>query len=171
MAVSKEKKEEILNELKENFKKAKFAAFVNFHGLSVSAASELRKLLGGLNTKYLVAKKTLINKAMSELGFEGEAPALEGEIAMAFSEDDPVASARALKDFARKNSIKLAGGIFENKFIGKETVVMLANIPPREVLLGQFVNVINSPVKGFAGALNGIIRNFASVLSEIGKKK
>lgn len=171
MPITKSKKEEILSELKENFKKAEFAAFVNFHGLNVSAASELRRLLGGLNTKYLVAKKTLINKAMEDMGFEGNAPSLDGEIAMAFSEDNPVASARALKDFARKNSIKLAGGVFENKFIGSETVIMLANIPSREVLLGQFVNVINSPIQGFAGTLNGIIRNFASVLSEIAKKK
>lgn len=160
-----------MNGLKEGFREARMVAFVNFHGLSVAAASDLRRLLKSVGTRYLVAKKTLIKKAMEEAGFEGEPPELEGEIALAFAAGDPVASARALKDFAKKNGIKLAGGVFENKYVNKETVVMLANIPPREVLIAQFVNLINSPVRGFAGVLSGVPRNFVAVLSEIQKTR
>ncbi len=171
MAITKQKKEEILNKLKDSLKKSKMVVFVNFHGLGVSAAAEMRNLLKQTGANYLVAKKTLIKRAFGELGFSGEMPELEGEIGVSFSEEDAVSSAKALKDFSKKNSIKLMGGVFENEFIGSETVVMLANIPPKEILLGQFVNVINSPIQGFVGALNGIIRNFVGVLDEVKKTR
>lgn len=171
MAITRQKKEEILENLKENLKKAKIVVFVNFHGLSVSLANELRKILRGMGVTYMVAKKTLIKKALETFGFSGEMPKLEGEIAIAVSDSDPIASAKALEQFAKKTKgkIKLAGGVFENKFIGSETVVMLANIPAREVLLGQLVNIINSPIQGLVVTLNGVMKNFLSVLSQIKK--
>jgi large subunit ribosomal protein L10 len=170
MSITRQKKGEILKDLEENFKKAKIIVFVNFHGLNVSAAAELRKLLREIGVKYLVAKKTLIKKALEGFGFGGELPKLEGEISLAFSESDPIISAKTLEQFAKKNkTIKLLGGIFENKYIGSEILVMLANIPPREVLLGQLVNVINSPIQGLVVTLNRVMENFLNVLSQIKK--
>lgn len=171
MPITKQKKEEILKGLQEKLKGAKIIIFVNFHGLNVSRASELRVILRNIGSEYTVAKKTLIKKALSQFGFEGEIPSLDGEAAMAFSESDPIGPARELNSFAKKNNIKILGGVFENKFIGSETVVMLANIPPREILLGQFANVINSPIQGVVGVLQGILRNFVGVLSEAQKKR
>ncbi len=167
MAITKEKKEEILKNLQENMEAAKVIIFVNFHGLNVAAATELRDILRKTGAKYLIAKKTLLRRALESFGLEGEIPELEGEVAAAFSEGDPAACAKELKNFAKKNSIKLLGGVFENKVVGKETIVMLANIPSREVLLGQLVNVINSPIQGLVGTLNGVTRNFVGVLNEI----
>jgi large subunit ribosomal protein L10 len=161
MAVSRQKKEESLKTLQGALKDAKVVVFVNFHGLSVSAASELRKSLRAIGATYTVAKKTLIKKALENFGFSGELPNLEGEIAMAVSKEDALAPAKVIKDFGKKNkTMQISGGVFENKFVGTEVVVMLANIPPREVLLAQFVNIINSPIQGFVVAL-----------SEIAKKK
>lgn len=169
VAISKQKKEEILKDLQENLKKAKDVIFVNFHGLNVSATNELRKLLRNLKVKYLVAKKTLIKKAFDSINFAGDMPELEGEIALAFSSDDPIVLARELKQFAKNHKIKFLGGVFENKYIDSNTVIMLANIPPREVLLAQFVNIINSPIQGTVVTLNGIITKFVRILSEIKK--
>ncbi len=172
MAITKQKKEEIIKNLQDNFKKAKIIVFVNFHGLNVAAAGELRDLLRDAGANYLVAKKTLIKRAFETIGFAGEMPELDGELGLAFSEDgDAVASAKTLKDFAKKNNIKLLGGVFENEFIGSETVVMLANIPSREVLLGQLVNVINSPIQGIAGTLNAVVSGFVRVISEVNKSR
>ena len=170
MTITKQKKGEILKDLENNLKKAKIVVFVNFHGLNVSAATQLRRLLGNIGARYLVAKKTLIKKALESFGLEGEILNLEGEVAMAFCEQDPILSAKAIEQFAKKNkAIKILGGVFENKYIGQKSVIMLANIPPREVLLGQFVNIINSPVRGLVVTLNGVIRNFVSVLNQIKK--
>ncbi len=170
MAVTRQKKEEVLKSLKEGFKKAKIVMFVNFHGLNVKAANELRKILRGLGVSYGVAKKTLIKKALEGFSFEGVLPNLEGEIAVAVSENDSLETIKAVENFAKKNkTLKFAGGIFENKYIEGKTVVMLANIPPREILLGQLVNIINSPVRGLVVTLNGVTRKLVSVLSQIKK--
>jgi len=167
MAITKEKKHEIVKELKEELKKARLIIFVNFHGLSVSSSRDLRKILRGLNTGYVVAKKSLIRKALEEFGFAGQMPELGGEMAMAFSEEESIEPIKALNVFSKKNGIKLAGGIFENKYIDNKTVIMLANIPPREVLLAQFVNVINSPVQGLVVALNDVSGKFVRILNQI----
>ena len=171
MAITKEKKKEIIKDLKEELKKARIIIFVNFHGLSVVLAGDLRRKLTEISAKYKVAKKTLIRKTMEEFGFEGEWPELEGEVGVAFSDGDPIEPARILKDFAKKHNIKLLGGVFENKYIDADTVVMLANIPAKEVLLGQFVNIINSPIQGMVVALNGIAKNFVRVLNQIHERK
>lgn len=169
MPITKQKKEEILKELKDNLKKSQIVIFVNFHGLDVAAANELRGILRGLGAKYTVAKKTLTKIALKEMSFSGDAPELEGEIGIAFSESDPITAAKELQKFAKEKEIKLIGGVFENKYIDGNTVVMLANIPSREVLLAQFANVINSPVKGMVVTLNGVMKNFVSALSQIKK--
>lgn len=169
MAITKQKKEKILKELKENLKDSQAVVFVNFHGLSVSSNNELRRMLRKIGTKYTVAKKTLIKKALEDFKFSGELPDLAGEIALAFSINDPLVPIKELKNFSRKTGIKLVGGIFENKFIDNKTVLEIADIPSREILLGQFVNVINSPIQGMVVALSGITRNFVSVLNQIKK--
>ncbi len=170
MPITRQKKEETIKDLKEKLKKSQVIIFVNFHGLNVLAVSNLRIKLREIGAGYKVVKKTLIKKTLEDFGFEGEFPELEGETAVVFSGSDPIAPARLIKDFSKKNSIKLAAGVFENKYIDGKTVIMLANIPPREILLGQLANVINSPIQGMVVALNGIMGNCVRVLNQISAK-
>lgn len=157
MTATKQEKEKIIKDLGKNLKEAKIIIFVNFHGLNVALASNLRKLLRGLGIKYFVAKKTLVKKALAARNFQGEMPKLEGEVSLAFSEGEPIEPARMLAQFAKKNKVlKLIGGIFENKYIGPEKVAALASIPRREILLAQLVNIINSPIQGIVVALDKI---------------
>lgn len=161
MATTKQQKSEAINSLKKDIKDSNIVMFVNFHGLNVKLASELRKSLRKIGAGYTVAKKTLVKKALESLGYEGELPNLEGEVAMAYGSTDPLASAKEVHQFAKKNKfLKILGGIFESKYVGAERIVALASIPSREVLLAQFVQIINSPRKGVVVAL-----------SEIAKKK
>jgi len=168
--ITKQKKQEILKDLETNLKKAKIIIFINFHGLNVVTSHKLRKLLREIGVRYLVVKKTLAKKALEVVGFKGVMPNLEGELALAFSEQDPIISAKALEKFAKENkTIKLIGGVWDNKYINSEEVVMLANIPSREILLGKLVYIINSPIRGMVVTLNGVIKNLVSVLSQIKK--
>ncbi len=168
--ITKQKKQEILKDLETNLKKAKIIIFVNFHGLNVTASHKLRKMLREIRVHYLVVKKTLAKKSLEVVGFKGTLPNLEGELALAYSEQDPIISAKALEKFAKENkAIKLIGGVFEDKYIGPESVIMLANIPPKEILLGKLVYIINSPIRGMVVTLNGVIKNLVSVLSQIKK--
>ncbi|MEK7596131.1 MAG: 50S ribosomal protein L10 [Patescibacteria group bacterium] len=171
MPATRQKKEEVIKDLHSKLEKSQISIFVNFHGLGVKDVSELRNILRKEGVDYKVAKKTLINRVLDGFGFNGEKPPLEGELALVLGYDDAVAPARNLFSFAKKHkeSVRILGGVFEKTYIDKNKVSALAVIPPREALLGQLVNVINSPVQGMVGVLSGVMRNFASILSQIKK--
>lgn len=131
--------------------------FVNFKGLGVSDSTEMRRALGEQGVTYYVAKKTLIRRALESKDYAGEIPTLDGEVALAFSAD-PTAAPREIHSFGKKlgGKISIAGGVFEGAFRDAESMTEIALIPSREVLLAQFVNIINSPIQGFASVLNQI---------------
>ncbi len=157
MAITRQKKEEVLVGLQGNLKKAKFIAFVNFHGLSVALSSDLRRKLRAVGATYDVIKKTLVKKGLDDYKFGGALPEMEGETAIIISETDPISPSKVLQDFIKKNKIlKVTGGVFEENYVGPETITMLGSIPSREVLLAQIVNIINSPIQGFVVALDKI---------------
>ncbi len=160
MPISKEKKSEILKKLKDTVS-AKSLAFVNFHGLSVANATELRRKLSESGVRYMVAKKTLVKKALGEAGIAGTLPELKGELGIAYGQD-LLAPAREMFPFQKKFEGRLSflGGVFQGKFITAEEIKALALIPPLQTLRAQFVNLINSPIQGFVMAL-----------SEVAKKK
>ncbi|MFA5830705.1 MAG: 50S ribosomal protein L10 [Candidatus Paceibacterota bacterium] len=159
MAINKAKKVEICEQLKTIAKGKGSRVFVNFHGLSVSEATAVRRALRSEGIGYFVSKKTLARKVFSESGIAGEFPELSGELAIAYGEDD-VAPAREVKKFQKtlKEKISILGGVFESRFVGSEEMQMIASIPPREILYGQFVNIINSPIQGLVIALDSIAK-------------
>lgn len=159
MPISKEKKGEVLKKLK-TVATAKSLAFVNFHGLTVANATELRRGLKIAGVGYFVAKKSLAKKALGEAGISGTLPELSGELGIAFGEE-ALAPARETFVFQKKfeNRISLVGGVFEGKFMGREEVKALALIPSLQTLRAQFVNLINSPIQGFVMVLDGIAKS------------
>lgn len=159
MAITKEKKVEIVGKVEDIIKKGKSLVFVNFHGLTVAGINELRRLLQSKGMGYYVAKKTLIRRAFDKAKIEGEMPELEGEVAIAYGED-ALAPIKEIYDFHKKNAevIKIIGGVFEGAFAPAEKMLTLAKIPSREVLYAQFLNVINSPIQGLVIGLDAIAK-------------
>ncbi|MDQ5889956.1 MAG: large subunit ribosomal protein [Patescibacteria group bacterium] len=155
MALTKEKKSQILDKVKKAVADSASVVFVNFHGLPVNLADDLRGNLRNSDTSYMVAKKTLAKLALSSSNIEGEMPELPGEIALAYG-SDLLSPAKAVFDFGKKNPemIKIVGGVFEGRFMDANSMIEIAKIPPKEVLYGQFVNVINSPIQGLVIALD-----------------
>src|SRR3954463_9686987 len=100
MAISKAKKGEILEKLKEGVKTAKSLVFVNFHGLNVSDTTALRRNLRNEGVSDAVTKKSLTKRVLAEEKFEGESPELPGELAIAWSED-LIAPARGIYAFQK----------------------------------------------------------------------
>jgi len=160
MAISKDKKNAITAKLKDALSEAVSVVFVRFHKLSVADTSALRRELKKEGVGYYVAKKTLIKRALADKKLEGEVPAMEGEIAIAWSNTDATAPARLIHVAGRKykEAIAIAGGVFENAFADVAKMVSIATIPPLPVLRGMFVNVINSPRQGFVMALDQIAK-------------
>jgi len=159
MAISKDKKREIVAKLTDAFKEASSVAFVGFTKLTVKDASRLRSELSKDGVRYFVAKKTLIRKALETRGYEGKLSELPGEVAVAWTaSEDVTAPSRGVYEFGKKlkGALTLLGGVFENAFIDAPQVVAIATIPPMNVLRGMFVNIINSPIQGFVMALDQI---------------
>lgn len=161
MAITKAKKTEIFDRLKDAIKNSASVVFVNFHGLSSNEANEIRSTLNKENVSYFVAKKTLTRKVLEEAGITGEQPEFEGELGIVYG-PDVLSSAKNVYTYQKKldNKISILGGIFEGRFAGKEEMVALAQVPPLQTLRAQFVNIINSPIQGLVISL-----------SEIAKKK
>ncbi len=156
MAITKEKKQEILTKLEGVKKDADSIVFVSFKGMPVGDSTAMRADLREKGVGYFVAKKTLMKRAFGD-AFEGEMPALDGEIAIAYSED-AIAPAQNIKDFAEKykDNLAIVGGVFQGVYKSREEMTEIASIPPLDVLRGMFVNVINSPIQGLAVALNAV---------------
>jgi large subunit ribosomal protein L10 len=159
MAASRAEKGEVVLKLKKAFKNAKSLVFVNFHGLKVSDATEMRRALKKEGVSYAVAKKTLTRMALESEKFVGTVPELPGELALAWG-DDLVAPAREIHVFQKKmpETLKILGGIFEGKFMSKSEMEEIALIPTIDVLRGKFVNIINSPIQRFAIVLNEVAK-------------
>ena len=157
MALKKAKKKEILSDLHDLIKGSESMVFVGFDKLTVAQDTILRRNLRKEGIGYRVAKKTLLKKSLSEGGFAGELPEMVGEVALAYGKD-LLAPAREVYNFQKTNkeNIKILGGVFEGKFVDATKMMEIASIPGMQVLYGQFVNLINSPIQRFAVVLDQI---------------
>jgi large subunit ribosomal protein L10 len=157
MAITRQKKEAVVGKVTDAIKGSKTMVFVHFKGLTVAETTALRRKLRSEGVGYTVAKKTLLKRAFSTSGIEGEMPVLDGEIGFAYGED-MLAPAREVHEFAKikKDRLGIVGGVFEGKFMAAKEMQEIATIPGRQVLIGQFVNLINSPIQRLAIALDQI---------------
>ena len=158
MAISRDKKKEILEKLKDVLDKSKSVVFVNFHGLSVGDTTSMRRKLREEKVGYFVSKKTLARLALDGSKVKGGVPALPGELALAYSSEDQTTPAREIYEIGKKfkDGLQILGGIFEGVFKNKEEMMEIATIPSPLALKGMFLNVIHSPVQGLVIALNQI---------------
>lgn len=158
MAITKAKKEDIVEKLAAAFAEATSVVFVKFGKLSVFDTSAMRKALKADGTKYFVAKKSLIKRALTDRGYAGTMPDMPGEIAVAWGADDQTAPARGIWEHGKKHkdALSIVGGVFEGLFADAAKMQAIATIPPVPVLRGMFVNVINSPIQGLVIALDKI---------------
>lgn len=155
MAITRQKKEEVVAKLGGAIAKAKTLVFANFRGMTVAEQNEMRKALRSQGIGYAVAKKSLMRRALDTAKYSGEVPVLDGEIGLAYGEDE-LAPARELAVFVKKfpEHFKFAGGVFGGKYVTKEDIASIAAIPGVETLRAQFVQLINSPLQRFAVVLH-----------------
>lgn len=159
MAITKDKKVAIVASFADMLKDAQSVAFVQFHKLTVKDANALRRNLRAEGITYKVGKKTLLKRVLSGMQVTGQLPDLEGEIAIAASAD-LLAPARVVYDFQKthKDVVTLVGGIFEGVYKDKESMMSIALIPSREVLLSQIAYLLMSPIQRLAIAVNEVAK-------------
>jgi large subunit ribosomal protein L10 len=173
MAISKQKKEEVLAELVEKFKTAKSVVFAEYRGLTVKQVGEVRKQLREQGVEYKVAKKTLLSLAAQQAGFK-EIPMeyMEGPISAVFSFNDEVSGAKIIHKLGKEfEGLSLKGGVMDGEPFGASQAVQLAQIPSKEELIAKLLGSLQAPISGFHGVLHGTIRQFVGTLQAIVDKK
>jgi large subunit ribosomal protein L10 len=164
-------KEQTVSELREVIARSKSIYLTDFQGMNVDLVSKMRRKLRDAKVEYRVSKNTLTKRALREHGVTELDGFLEGPTGLAFGADE-VSGAKILAEFARefeKPALKaayVAGHVY-----GPDGIKMLAQLPPREVLLGQFIGGLRSPLQGFVGVLSGSLRQLVGTIDAIGKKK
>ena len=157
MAISRTKKEAVIERLKSIFDTAQTIVFVQFDKVTADEANVLRGVCADEDVGYFVAKKTLIRKAFADSSFGGALPDMEGEVALAYG-DDILAPARVMGEQSKvlDERLVIVGGVFEKVLVSQEKMQSIAAIPPLETLYAQFLTVIRAPVQGFASVLGQI---------------
>ncbi len=171
MAVKEEKKQAV-QELKEKLEKSRVLILTNYRGLKVDEINELRNQLQEQGIEYKVVKNTLTRIATTEAGKDELNSYLEGPVAIAFSEDDPVVPSKVLTNYAKKNNnLEIKGGMLAGNIIDVAKIKDIAELPPRDVLLGKVVGGMQAPVYGMAYAMQGLLLKTVYALKAISEQK
>lgn len=169
-------KQTLVSELNEKFSRACCAVVTEYRGMTVEEISNLRSELRKVSVDYKISKNTLAKLAAKGTGVEGLSSYLEGPTALALGYQDPVAVAKVLTEFVKKQKkgrekLAIKGGVLDGKVLSAADIKALAELPPREVLLAQLLSVMQSPLSGIVGVMQGNLRNLVYTLEAIRKQK
>jgi large subunit ribosomal protein L10 len=155
--VDRSQKEAVVASVSERMERAKAVILTDFSGLKVDQMTELRQQLRDKDLEYIVIKNRLFKRAIEGKDAEVMADQLTGPNGFGFAYEEPVDLAKTLVDFAKDNpKLEIKGGFLEGQALDAAGVEALSKLPGREQLLAMFL-----------GALNGVPRNFVSVLAQI----
>ena len=167
MAKTKAQKEESLQQLTDSLGSMKSVVFANFDQVGVKDADALRKECRQEGVNVVVAKKTLLKKALADSEIEGVYD-FEGGVASFFSNEDEVAGPRIVKAFGKDHEgVKMLGGIVDNEYYDSTQITTLASLPSKQELLAKAVGSMAAPLSGMVGVLSGTMRQMVGVLTSI----
>lgn len=159
MALTKAKKEQIVEEVAELLKSSKLTVAASYDGTSVKQMQELRKNAKESGTKVKVIKNRLVKQALAsqETYKDADVSQLNKQLLYAFNDSDEVAPAKSLADFAKKNpSIVFIGAYtHEGQFMSAEEVKSLASLPSKPEIIASVLATLSSPVNETISALSG----------------
>ena len=151
------KKAQQVTEVAEQFKNAASVVVVDYLGITVEEATNLRAELRKAGVQFAVIKNSILTRAAKEAGLEGMEDIFKGPSAVAFSNEDVVAPAKVLADFAKKvEALEIKAGVVEGKVSSKEEIEALAKLPSREGLLSMLLSVLQAPVRNTALAFKAV---------------
>lgn len=159
-------------DIREKLEQAEAVFLTEYRGLSVKDVQELRRSLREAGADYKVVKMTLARLAAGDAGIEGLDDYLSGPTALAFTQGDPVATAKALKEFSKANEVfSLKAGYLSGSVLTPEEISRLAEIESREVLLAKVAGAVKAPLFEAAGMFASFTRDAASIFSQLLERK
>ena len=151
------KKETLVQAAAEKFESAASVVIVDYRGLTVEEVTNLRKQLRDAGVEMKVIKNSILSRAAKKVGLDGLDEVFTGPTAVAFSNDDVVAPAKIIDEFAKDaKALEIKGGVIEGKVSSVEQITALAKLPNREGLLSMLLSVLQAPVRNVAYAVKAV---------------
>jgi large subunit ribosomal protein L10 len=172
--VNRDQKATAVAEIAEQIQESEAVFAIDYRGITVAQVAELRGRLRDADATFRVVKNTLTERAADQADAEALKSLLEGPTALTFVRGDAAAAAKAIADFQRTTGGELLpfkGGLMNGGALDAAQITAISKLPTRQVLYGQLVGVVASPITGLARGLNGLLSGLAVALGGVLEKK
>jgi large subunit ribosomal protein L10 len=171
-ALNREEKKQAIEELRDKFQRAKGMVLTDYKGLTVAEMTEFRNVLRSSDVEYRVVKNTLARIATEDTPAAALGEHFKGPVGVAMSYDDPATAPKAVLEFAKKNEkLSVTSGVVDGTLCDAGQIKTIADLPPREVLLGILAGTMQAPAAKMARLLNATICKVAYALNALKDKK
>lgn len=163
---------DMLEKISQSLEANKGMFVIDYRGLSVKEAQELRRSLREANSEMKVYKNNIVKIALEKAGLPAIDDVLVGTCACVFYENDPVDAAKVVKEASKKfNKLEFRGGIVDGAVVTAEQAVAIADLPSREELIAKFVGCISNPLSGIVRVCNGPAQGLVTALHGLEDQK
>lgn len=158
-------KKTFVDDMESKLRSSQIVILMNYTGLTVEEMNKLRRKVQADGVEFQVVKNTLVGHAMERVGIRGLESHLVGPTGVLLTSGDPIGPVKALTELLKSNEkLKVKAAYLGGSILGVEDVKQLANMPPREVLLGQLLGTLQAPMTQLLGVLSAVPGNFIGVL-------
>lgn len=170
--MNREQKGAVIAEIAADIEASQAIFAVDYRGISVPQAAELRTKLREADATFRVVKNSLTERAADQVGKPELKTLLIGPTALTFVRGDAATAAKAIADYARVTQLlPFKGGTMGEEALEAQQIVAISRLPSREVLYGQLVGVVASPVSGLVRTLGALVGGLAVALGQVREKK
>lgn len=171
--VTKQKKEEVLAELTRKLRDTKGLYLVDYTGMTAAESVALRREFRSIGAEMKIAKNTLVRRALKEVGgFDIPDDQIVGQTALAMGYKDAIAPAKIIKRVVDKDKkLALKAAVIEGQVFAGNQLDTISTLPSREDLIAGILGSLQAPASGIVGAINAVMRDVASLIEEVAKKK
>ena len=172
MSQAKLKKASEVKELADKFTRAKGIVFTSFSGLNVEDTTDFRKKVSKAGLEYKVIKNNIINRALREIKLDSLEKFINGPTGVVISFEDPVLTAKIVKEFSSSHDkLQVRAGVIEGKSFDSAEIKVIADLPPKEILLAKVVGGMKAPFYKLVYVLNANMQKLVGTLEAVRKNK
>ncbi len=172
MPLNRSQKEELISNYQQGLAVAPHVFLIDYKGISVPQATELRDRVRESGGQYVAVMNRMLLRAIEGAALGELKEHLKGPVAVAYSEDDPVALAKALSDFSKEvPEFEIKAGLVEGRPVAADEIREIAMLPNRDELIAKMLFLLQSPISRFVRALGAIPQQLVTVLHQVAQEK